>query len=351
MASLTDRIKQANTLLSPLATPHEGRLGRPVEEPGDLTRFPFERDRHRIIRSAAFRRLQGKTQVFTAGEGDFFRTRLTHTMEVAQMARALARALQLNEDLAECIALAHDIGHPPFGHTGEEAINRWMAEQGRAFEHNQQSHRIVTVLEVTSSQYQGLNLNREVEEALLKHETMHPTHGTLLETSLEASVTDLADELAYSAHDIDDALSAGLFHIEELMEMPFMREAYADSKERGTPLNASVLHLLAEDVIAASGDLRGGIRVSADVRTALNDLRSFFWAHIYSHPRVHDATHEGAAIVEALCQSFAEHPHEKITALEQRTGSDRITAVKDYVAGMTDWFARLQAAERGIITR
>lgn len=343
------RIRQADQLLHPQAVPHEGRLGRPVSEPDDPSRFPFERDRHRIIRSAAFRRLQGKTQVFTAGEGDFFRTRLTHTMEVAQIARALARALQLNEDLAECIALAHDIGHPPFGHTGEEAINRWMAEQGRTFEHNQQSHRIVTVLEVVSSQYQGLNLNREVEEGLLKHETVHPTRGTLLEVSLEASVTDIADELAYSAHDIDDALSAGLFPIEELMQMPFIREAYARSKERGTPLNSAVLNLLAEDVIATSGDLRGGILISPAIRTALNDLRSFFWTHIYSHPRVHDAAYEGAAIVKALCESFSEHPHEKILALEQRTGSDRITAVKDYVAGMTDWFARLQAAERGII--
>jgi dGTPase len=177
MLPLADRIAQANALLSPRAVPHEGRLGRGVEEPEDAIRFPFQRDRDRIIHASAFRRLQGKTQVFVSGEDDHVRTRLTHTMEVAQIARDLARALRLNEDLAECIALAHDLGHPPFGHAGEAALDRWMREHGGRFEHNEQSFRVITLLEKHAAAVPGLNLHREVEEGLLKHSARHPISG------------------------------------------------------------------------------------------------------------------------------------------------------------------------------
>jgi len=342
MLPLSDRIQQANALLHPLAVPHDGRLGRIVLEPDDLIRFPFERDRQRIIHSTAFRRLQGKTQVFTPGEGDHFRTRLTHSMEVAQISRSIARALQLNEDLAECTALAHDLGHPPFGHSGEDAIDTWMRAYEKHFEHNLQTHRIVTVLEHRSSLYEGLNLNREVEEGLLKHETLHPLTGKTLEPSLEASVTDLADECAYCAHDMEDGLNAELFFESDLQTIPLVEEALAHAAERGTGIAGGLLHLLIRDIVESSGDLRGGIHLSQSMRTALNEVHSFLEQRMYMHPMVHQKATNGAAVVDRLCRHYLDHPHEKIRALQQRTGSDLIVAVKDYVAGMTDNFAQDQ---------
>src|SRR3989344_4963553 len=162
MQTLSDRIDQANSLLAPYAVPHGTSLGRENPEEEDATRFPFQRDRDRIIHTQAFRRLKHKTQVFVVGKGDHYRTRLTHTMEVAQISRDMARTLGLNEDLAECIALANDLGHPPFGHAGEDALDQWMRDHGSHFEHNAQSLRIVTLLEEHSSLQKGLNLNREI---------------------------------------------------------------------------------------------------------------------------------------------------------------------------------------------
>ena len=174
--TLDDRITAANSLLASHAVPIQGQRGREQKEPGDETRFPFQRDRDRIIHTQAFRRLKGKTQVFVAGEGDHYRTRMTHTMEVTQLSRDIARTLSLNEDLAECIALAHDLGHSPFAHMGEEALDAWMKKQGSHFEHNEQSLRVVTLLEEHSSAYRGLNLNREVLEGLKKHSTEKSSH-------------------------------------------------------------------------------------------------------------------------------------------------------------------------------
>lgn len=342
MLPLTDRIKQANQLLSPLAVPHHGRQGRVVDEPDDLIRFPFERDRQRIIHSTAFRRLQGKTQVFTPGEGDHFRTRLTHSMEVAQMSRSLARALQLNEDVAECIALAHDLGHPPFGHSGEGAIDRWMQEHGKRFEHNLHTHRIVTVLEHRSMHYEGLNLNREVEEGLLKHESIHPHDGHVLQPCLESFLTDLADECAYSAHDIEDGITAAFFSQDDLQDIPLMTQAFTHAATRGTGVAGAMLHLLLQDIIMTSVHLEHGIRLSADMRSSLNAVRLFLEANMYAHPLVYNNAESGAKIVDTLCRFYVAHPSEKIIALQRRTGSDLIVTVKDYVAGMTDAFARGQ---------
>ena len=338
MISLNERIIEANRLLSPLAVPHGGRLGRTVSEPDDDTRFPFQRDRDRIIHSNAFLRLQAKTQVFVAGGewGDHVRTRLTHTMEVAQISRDLARFLKLNEDLAECIALAHDLGHPPFGHSGQDALHAWMAEQGSSFEHNLQSYRIVTVLEKHSSHYRGLNLNREVTEGLLKH-SPDITH------SLEAELTNVADSIAYNSHDCDDGLTAGLFSREDLLTVPLAREAYERTLERGTYIRGSLQHMMVHDLIAHSSldpSHEHPVTFSPAMQHGLKELRHFLWERMYNHPDVLAQTAEGKMIVDTLCRSYVLHPSDKILQLQERTGSNLIEAIKDYVAGMTDTFAK-----------
>jgi dGTPase len=355
MTPLSDRIAQANTLLHPLAIPHEGRMGRRHDEPADELRTPFQRDRDRILHSTAFRRLQGKTQVFVAGEGDHFRTRLTHTLEVAQIARDIARALRMNEDVAECIALAHDLGHPPFGHRGEEALEEWMQKQGSHFEHNEQSFRIVTMIETRSSLYAGLNLNSEIEDGLLKHSDFHPFDERLLETSLEAEITNIADEIAYTSHDSDDALMADLFSFKELIDIPLAHTAYLRAKDRRTAIRGSLVHLLVSDLVEASaatlhGDsTKASIDFSDSMRTQLNELRSFLAEKMYMHPRVYNRAIEGQKIIHLLCNHYLQHPSEKILAIGQRTNGTLPEAVKDYVAGMTDNFAWLQAAEEGLL--
>lgn len=356
MQRLEERLKQANELLAPYAVPHEGRLGRRVEEPGDDTRFPFQRDRDRILQTTAFRRLQGKTQVFVSGEGDHFRTRLTHTMEVAQISRDIARVLRLNEDLAECIALAHDLGHPPFGHAGEEAINAWMTEHRSHFEHNEQSYRIITLLEKRSSLYTGLNLNREVEEGLLKHASVHPSDGRPLERTLEAEVANMADEIAYTAHDCDDALMAKLFSLNELIAIPLARDAWSRSMERGTYIRGSIVHILVKDLLEASQPLLereavNGRRLvlSSAMRDSLDELRHFLAGRMYPHPRVRNKAQEGQLIIDLLCRHYQHHPIDKILNMQERHKSPLHVAIKDYVAGMTDNFAWLQAAELGLL--
>lgn len=337
MLSLHERITDANKLLHPHAVPHEGVLGRVYDEPADDTRFPFQRDRDRIIHSYAFLRLQAKTQVFAVGEmGDHVRTRLTHTMVVAQISRDLARMMGLNEDLAECIALAHDIGHPPFGHAGEEAIDAWMKEHGSRFEHNEQSYRIVTLIEKHSSHYTGLNLNREVLEGLQKH-------STTIRHSLEAKLVNIADEIAYHAHDCDDGLNAGLFSRTELIGVPLAAEAYERTLERGTYIRGALQHMMVHNLLEHSTLNPADdhpITFSSDMRHGITELRQFLWDHMYTHPQVVLQTQAGQAIVEALCRSLYASPSQKITDLQERTGSSLLEAVKDYVAGMSDTYAK-----------
>jgi len=349
-------------------------LGRPVKEPEDGTRSPFQRDRDRIVHTQAFRRLQGKTQVFVAGEGDHFRTRLTHTMEVAQIARDMARTLGLNEDLAECIALAHDLGHPPFGHRGEETLDAWMAGQGLSFEHNMQSVRVVTLLEQHSPLAQGLNLNREVIEGLQKHlealVNSSPDRPSLPRTdasgsehlvrgSLEAQAVNAADEIAYLGHDCDDGLRAGLFSLEGASTLPLVRRGNDLRRARKTELRGALIHLLVtdlyteterrlraanirtlEDVYAAPDPL---IAFSPAMEKELKTLRAFLWANMYDHPRVIQASKEGQEIVRHLCDRYLKNPSEKVLALQEQTSGTLAEAVKDYVAGMTDLYARSQA--------
>lgn len=350
MKPLAVRTAEANALLGPYAVPIGGGLGRLHDEPEDETRFPFQRDRDRIIHTQAFRRLKGKTQVFVAGEGDHYRTRLTHTMEVAQISRDVARTMGLNEDLTECIALAHDLGHPPFGHAGEAALDEWMRKYGSSFEHNEQSVRILTVLEEHSSLWPGLNLNKEVLEGLMKH-APRGERGL----HLEAQIVNLADEIAYTGHDCDDGLHAGLFARDELTGVGLVRDAMVRTTDKGTSLRGSLIHLLVMDLYAETqrriresdaGSLQDIYRSDAPLvgftsamQTSFDALRGFLSEKMYGHERVLKAGREGRSIVQGLCDALITAPSEKTLALQRRTGGPLAEAVKDYVAGMTDAFA------------
>ena len=217
--------KLEKTYLAPYAATTAASSGRQYKESLSFNRLAFQVDRDRIIHSRSFRRLKDKTQVFLAHHGDHFRTRLTHTLEVAQLSRDLARSLGVNEDLAESIALAHDLGHPPFGHAGEETMNEIMKQFGQNFEHNQQSKRIVTILERGYPDFPGLNLSREVIEGLMKHQTSYDqSQKKLTPTTLEAQIVDLADELTYQAHDTDDGLRANLINLKSLQKLVLIAE-------------------------------------------------------------------------------------------------------------------------------
>jgi len=338
----------------PYAVPLSGLLGRPVPEPPDATRNPFQRDRDRIIHSQAFRRLQGKTQVFVAGEGDHFRTRLTHTMEVAQLSRDIARTLGLNEDLAECIALAHDLGHPPFGHMGEAALDVWMRKHDSSFEHNEQSLRVVTILEEHSPLAPGLNLNREVLEGMQKHVPKRGdgTRGP----GLEAQTVDLADRIAYTGHDADDGLRAGLFTVQDLKQTTLGKSGLDHASKRQTPLGGAVIDLLVTDLYRETGRTLSDARIQSldDVYVSpkalvrfsdgmgrqLDELKKFLSQRMYFHPRVLEGSKEGQQIVTALCDGLLRNPTEKVTALMKKNTSTLAEAVKDYVAGMTDGYAK-----------
>jgi len=360
---LKDRLKASNKLLAPLAIPHQGLLGRSHNEPEDETRFPFQRDRDRIIHTRSFRRLKGKTQVFVEGGGDHYRTRLTHTMEVAQISRDVARTLGLNEDLTECIALAHDLGHPPFGHAGETALNEWMMTCGLSFEHNEQSHRIVTLLEEHSSLYPGLNLNREVLDGLLKHTTPHDSPEMKLphSPSLEAQVVNIADEIAYTGHDCEDGLRAQLFSKDDLMKTTLAKLAADRTQQRGTSLRGSIIHILVTDLYKATSEKLTSqcintvddvyaactplVHFSSALRDELNGLRGFLSERMYFSPRVLERSTEGQRVILTLCNHLKESPTDKVKELQQRTDSPLTEAIKDYVAGMTDQYAIEQANE------
>lgn len=361
MRTLAERLKEASALLAPYAVPIAGTLGRAFNEPEDDTRFPFQRDRDRIIHTQSFRRLKGKTQVFVTGQGDHYRTRLTHTMEVAQISRDIARTLSLNEDLTECIALAHDLGHPPFGHAGEDALSTWMQESGGSFEHNHQSYRIVTLLEERTNQYPGLNLNREVLGGLLKHRTPHDHPENMMDRgpSLEAQLVNIADEIAYTGHDCDDGLKAGLFTLENICSIPLAAHAYERSRDRETSLRGSIIHILVSDLYDMSSKKLDRVRTlnaiytsaepliefSEEMTRELGALRQFLWDHMYLHPKVLEKSTSGKEVVGALCRHLFSHPTAKVKELQKKTQGALEEAVKDYVSGMTDRFALAQAEE------
>jgi dGTPase len=288
--------------------------GRQRPESPDGVRNDFQRDRDRIIHAKAFRRLMHKTQVFIAPDGDHFRTRLTHTLEMMQISRTIARSLDLNEDLTEAIALGHDLGHTPFGHTGEEAISRVLATHGRAFHHNEHSLRVVDKLEKNGA---GLNLTLEVRDGILNHT------GKGYPSTREGEIVRVADRIAYVNHDVDDALRAGIISFDELPG-----GALSVLGERMSVR----IDTLVRDMIATSRE-RGEISLSEEVYEALMELRTWLFRHVYGNPLSRE-NEKAAGVVEALFEYYLKHAEERVG-----TDPDPIVATVDFVAGMTDRYA------------
>ena len=288
--------------------------GRVRPEKADGVRSDFQRDRDRIIHAKAFRRLMHKTQVFIAPYGDHFRTRLTHTLEMMQISRTIARSLGLNEDLTEAVAFGHDLGHTPFGHTGEDALAKILAGHGRTFLHNEHSLRVVDVLEKGGA---GLNLTFEVRDGILNHTGKgHPS-------TREGEIVRTADRIAYVNHDIDDALRAGLIRHEELPEDPIAVLGEETSSRIDT---------LVRDMISAS-EKRREIALSEKVYGALMELRSWLFKNVYRSPNSRQSERAGE-VVEGLFRYYLEHPEERA-----KSDPDPLTETVDYVAGMTDRYA------------
>lgn len=374
--------------------------GRLVMEDASPTRSDFQRDRDRIIHSSAFRRLKHKTQVFVFHEGDHYRTRLTHTIEVSQIARALARSLGLDEDLAEALALSHDLGHTPFGHTGEDALQDCLAPYG-GFDHNAQALRVVTQLERRYAAYDGLNLTWETLEGLVKHNgpllddageptpryREHGVPGAILafdaifdlrlatHASGEAQAAALADDIAYNAHDIDDGLRAGLFTLEDLRVIPFIADLLDDIDDRWpgleTPrriheLTRRVITRMVEDVVAESerriaalapadaDAIRAAahpvVAFSPALREADRAIKNYLYPNMYRHGKVIAVRRQADRIVRELFSQFMADPQsmpdEWGAGLEAADAPQRALRVADYIAGMTDNYAL--AAHRAI---
>jgi len=354
-------------LLAPYAERSAKSRGREYPEEESRFRTAFQKDRDRVLHTTAFRRLEYKTQVFVALQGDYYRTRLTHTLEVAQVAQSIARPLGLNEDLTETIALSHDLGHPPFGHAGERILDELMRDFG-GFDHNQQSYRIVTHLEQRYPGFRGLNLTWEAREGIMKHETAYdvPSEGLNpgLRPSLEAQIVNLADEIAYSVHDLDDALRSGLLLPAQLSEVPLLlelaRELGIDLPRLGEPERRILIRELLGLFITAATQAthealeRGSIASVEDVRRApqplaqlpasllgeFRSLRAFLYASFYQHYEVLRQVAKAQQVLEQLFSTYTRHPEllpPQVRQAAELEGRER--AVCDYLAGMTDRFA------------
>ncbi len=366
--------------LASYACTDENSRGRVHPEDKPVYRNQFQRDRDRIIHSAAFRRLEYKTQVFVNHEGDLFRTRLTHSLEVAQIARSIARELHLHEDLAEAISLSHDLGHTPFGHAGQTALNRCMHDYG-GFEHNLQSLRVVDKLELKYAEFHGLNLMFETREGILKHCSVK--NATLLgevaqrfidktQPSLEAQIVDLSDETAYSNHDVDDGLRYGLILFDELLDIKLFRDQYEKVAGKYHEINhrqmiheiiRRMINVMVVDLIdtSRSNIEAANLQSLDDVRnqpeplmsfndemTALNlELKQFLRENLYQHYRVHRMSRKAYDIITALFDAFMNdikilppEAREQCAIMQNESGDKGIArGVADYIAGMTDRYA------------
>jgi dGTPase len=341
--------------------------GRRHPEEEHPLRMAFQRDRDRVIHSSAFRRLEYKTQVFVNHEGDHYRTRLTHTMEGSQIVRTMARALRLNEDLSEAIVLAHDLGHTPFGHSGERALHRLMKDHG-GFEHNEQSLRIVELLEERYDDFKGLNLTYETLEGIRKHRTEHdvPEEGTFLQPSLEAQLADLSDEIAYNNHDIDDGIASGMLDAGILDGVEVWREMHEETRRKTGRSNPKIvitatirelINLLVTDAIrTAEQRLEArGIRSVEEVRRSPErivgfsreleeknkELKKCLFEHLYRHTRVIRMGSKAERILEDLFESYLAQPEQMPPRFAMRVseGEEIHRVIADYVAGMTDRYA------------
>jgi dGTPase len=356
--------------LAPFATKSAQSRGREYPEPEAPYRTVFQRDRERVLHTTAFRRLQGKTQVFVVTEGDYYRTRITHTMEVAQIGRTIARALGANEDLVEGICLAHDLGHPPFGHSGERVLDRLMHDHG-GFDHNQRSFQIITRLEQRYPDFPGLNLSYEFREGIVKHETEYDlVHAPAefepgLHGSIEAQIASIADELAYNCHDLDDGLRAGLINLDDARALNWWQRAHnaasVDDAEGFTDITRhrvvrKLIGLMVTDLINQTADRiekanpqtvddvrrQSGVLVAFPENTrALNkELKQFLYDSLYFHPRVIRMMKKAEKVLEDLFNTYIEEPRmlpASARAWLKDLPLERV--VCNYVAGMTDRFA------------
>ena len=341
-------------VLAPYAQKSGESRGRKFPEARHAYRMEFQRDRARIIHARAFRRLEYKTQVFLNGTGDHLRTRLTHTIEVASISRTIARALSLNEDLAEAIALAHDLGHSPFGHSGEEMLAQCMQGHG-GFEHNDQSLRVVDLLEAPYPNFPGLNLTFEVREGLQKHRNeVCPT--------LEAQIANLADEITYYSHDLDDAVDFEILSAEQLEETTVWRQSHANVRGRSPEVREPELHQLiindiidvqVRDVITSSAQAiaDAGVRTAEEVRqqerplicagddlsAANGELRRFLYKNVYYHPRVAKVNRQACETLREVFEAYVLDPELLGAAATKRIETEGMhRTICDYIAGMTD---------------
>ena len=373
-------MSHGTVLLAPYAQCEEASRGRRFPEPPPRHRTEYQRDRDRIVHSTAFRRLVYKTQVFVNHEGDLYRTRLTHSLEVAQIARSVARALGLNEPLAEAICLAHDLGHTPFGHAGQDALNECMRDLG-GFEHNLQSLRVVDELEERYAEFAGLNLTFETREGILKHcsasnaRRLGELGARFLERrqpSLEAQLANLADAIAYNNHDVDDGIRAGLISLDELRDLAIVRRQYELVAGRYPDLGPRrmvhevvrrMIDYLVNDLISASAasiaraeprsvdDVRACseplLTFSQEVHAEHLELKRYLRQHLYRHYRVLRMTTKAKRVMRALFDAMLEdvelmptEHHEAARRMEAVDGrAGRARAVADYIAGMTDRYA------------
>lgn len=362
------------------AATSETSKGREYNEPSPTYRSEYQRDRDRIIHSTAFRRLEYKTQVFVNHEGDLYRTRLTHSLEVAQIARSVARTLSLDEDLTEAIALAHDLGHTPFGHAGQDALNACMKQYG-GFEHNLQSLRIIDLLEKNYADFDGLNLSFETREGVLKHCSLKHAEelGEIgkrflnkMQPSLEAQLTNIADQIAYNNHDIDDGLRSGLLSIEQMREVDLFSMQYDKVMWKYPGLTGNrcvhetIRRMIGEqviDLIDTSTSLITAAKVSSiedvrkhpkqlisfsdEMRVRNQGLKNFLRKNLYFHHKVYRMTRKAHQVIEALFNAFMqdlrllppEHYAQAQSALLSHGEVGQARVIADYVAGMTDRFA------------
>ncbi|EMO55444.1 deoxyguanosinetriphosphate triphosphohydrolase [Leptospira noguchii] len=370
--SRDDLLQKETETLAPYAISNANNGGRIYEEEEHSYRLPFQRDRDRILHSSAFKRLQYKTQVFIFSVGENYRNRMTHTLEVAGLSRTIASALGLNSLLSESIALAHDLGHTPFGHAGQEILSGLMKDYG-GFEHNKQSLRIVTSIEKKYPNFPGLNLCRETLKGLMKHGTDYDSSVILLERkengpSLEGMIADLSDEIAYTNHDIEDGWEMGYLHLGDLLENPFWKEVYEECKDQYKEVGEKILirtsirtltNFLVSDLIQSissaleknqiqsNEDLsflwKQDIRIASfsnQVDLKFRELKSFLYEKLYRHEDLIRMSDYGKKIIESLFHYFLKHPEKIPETYKERIEEESLyRVVSDYVAGMTDRYA------------
>lgn len=368
--NLHTRLIKEKEILAPYSVFSADSKGRAYQEPESEDRSCFQRDRDRIIHTKSWRRLKHKTQVFVALEGDHFRDRLTHSLEVAQISRDLARSLFLNEDLAESIALAHDLGHTPFGHVGEETLNQLLKPLGESFEHNRQSRRIIEEIERIYPDFPGLNLSFEVRDGMIKHQSCYDQADLKIRIhpSLEAQIVNLADEIAYNSHDLDDGLRSGILNLKEVTDLQIWRtitkslssryEKLPDPKEFPQRYIGHLIHVFCRDIFSQTQkniesysiktlkDVYSNkdylVSFSPQFMNEVKELRAFLKEKLYFSDYVRGKMQEGREIIVKIFNSYLQKPNLLPTEIASTIHDEKTLAyaLRDYIAGMTDNFAR-----------